>query len=70
MTNKEYNITIGLTPQDIEEITEGQIELFHFIPTYKTEYNDRFNVTIKQVEEGSPLSEKMDLVVDKASSVV
>ena len=67
---KEYSITIGLSPEDIKEITEGEINLFHFIPTDQTEYNDKFNVTIKQVEEDSPLSEKMDLVVDKASSVV
>ena len=66
----EYNITIGLSPEDIKEITEGEINLFHFIPTDETEYNDKFNVTIKQVEEDSPLSEKMNLVVDKASSVV
>ena len=66
----EYNITIGLSPEDIKEITEGEINLFHFLPTHQTEYNDKFNITIKQVAEDSPLSEKMDLVVDKASSVV
>ena len=66
----EYNITIGLSPEDIKEITEGEINLFHFILTDETEYNDKFNVTIKQVEQDSPLSECMNLVVDKASSVV
>ena len=66
----EYNITIGLSPEDIKEITEGQIELFHFIPTDETECNDKFNVTIKQVEEDSPLSEKMNLSVDNTQEQV
>ena len=66
----EYNIKIGLTPEDIKQITEGEINLFHFIPTDETEYNEKINLSIKQVDENTPLSECMNLSVDNTQEQV
>jgi hypothetical protein len=59
---KEYNINLGLTDQDIEEITDGRIKL-HFLPNDETDYNEKITISIAKVEDDAPLSECMDLVV-------
>ncbi len=59
---KEYNINLGLTDQDIEEITDGRIKL-HFLPNDETDYDEKITISIVKVEDDAPLSECMDLVV-------
>ena len=61
---KEYNITLGLTPQEISSIKDGDINKFHFLPTDDTEYKQKITISIKQVDEDSTLSECMNLSVD------
>ena len=61
-TIKEYNITLGLTNQDIEEIADGQIKL-HFLPNDKTDYDEKITIAIRKVEDDAPLLECMDLRV-------
>ena len=62
---KEYNIEIGLTPSDIEDIVNGEMSTLHFLPTDDTDYEDKISVHIKPISEDSTLSEQMNLVVDK-----
>ena len=62
---KEYNIEIGLTPSDIEDIINGEMSTLHFLPTDDTDYEDKISVHIKPISEDSTLSEQMNLVVDK-----
>ena len=62
---KEYNIEIGLTPSDIEDIVNGEMSTLHFLPTDDTDYEDKISVHIKPIHEDSTLSEQMNLVVDK-----
>ena len=62
---KEYNIEIGLTPSDIEDIVNGGMSTLHFLPTDDTDYEDKISVRIKPINEDSTLSEQMNLVVDK-----
>lgn len=59
---KEYNINLGLTDQDIEEITDGRIKL-HFLPNDETDYDEKITISIAKVEDDAPLLECMDLVV-------
>ena len=59
---KEYNINLGLTDQDIEEITDGRIKL-HFLPNDETDYDEKITISIVKVEDDAPLSESMELVV-------
>jgi hypothetical protein len=59
---KEYNINLGLTDQDIEEISDGRIRL-HFLPTSDTDYDEKITISISKVDDDAPLSECMDLVV-------
>ena len=66
---KEYNIQLGLTDEEIQSLLNGEISTFNFIPTDDTEYNDRISVHIKNVEEDSPLSDCMNLVVDNLAEV-
>ncbi len=61
---KEYNIEIGLTPSDIEDIVNGEMSTLHFLPTDDTDYEDKISVRIKPINEDSTLSEQMNLVVD------
>ena len=61
---KDYNIQLGLTHEDIISLFNGEISTFNFIPTEDTDYNDRFRISIKEVEEDTPLSECMKLSVD------
>ena len=59
---KEYNINLGLTNQDIEEISDGRIKL-HFLPNNDTDYDEKITISIGKVEDDAPLSDCMDLVV-------
>ena len=59
---KEYNINLGLTDQDIEEISDGGIKL-HFLPNDETDYDQKITISIGKVDNDATLSECMDLVV-------
>ena len=61
---KDYNIQLGLTQEDINLLLSGEISAFNFVPTEDTDYNDRIRISIKEVEEDTPLSECMKLSVD------
>ena len=61
---KDYNIQLGLTHEDIMLLLSGEISTFNFVPTEDTDYNDRISVSIREVEEDTPLSECMKLSVD------
>ena len=61
---KDYNIQLGLTHEDIMLLLSGEISSFNFVPTEDTDYNDRISISIKEVEEDTPLSECMKLSVD------
>ena len=61
---KDYNIQLGLTHEDIMLLFSGEISAFNFVPTEDTDYNDRIRISIKEVEEDTPLSECMKLSVD------
>ena len=61
---KDYNIQLGLTHEDIMLFLSGEISAFNFVPTQDTDYNDRISISIKEVEEDTPLSECMKLSVD------
>ena len=61
---KDYNIQLGLTHEDIMLLLSGEINTFNFVPTEDTDYNDRISVSIREVEEDTPLSESMKLSVD------
>jgi len=62
---KEYNVEIGLTPSDIQAILDGEMSTLHFLPTDDTDYQDKISVHLKPIDEDAPLSEQMNLVVDK-----
>ena len=62
---KEYNVEIGLTPSDIQAILDGEMSTLHFLPTDDTDYEDKISVHLKPIDEDAPLSEQMNLVVDK-----
>ena len=64
---KDYNIELGLTHEEIISLFSGEISVFNFIPTEDTDYNDRIRISIKEVEEDTPLSECMKLVVDNSN---
>ena len=61
---KDYHIQLGLTHEEIVDLLSGEISTFNFIPTEDTDYNDRIRISIKEVEEDTPLSECMKLSVD------
>ena len=67
--NKQYSITIGLSESDFADIKEGGIKL-HFLPNESTDYNERITISIKSVQEDSPMSECMNLSVDKAEALL
>ena len=67
--NKVYQIEIGLTSQDIENILNDEMSTLHFLPTDDTEYDERISVHIKKVDDDATLSECMNLVVDKLEEV-
>ena len=66
---KQYNISIGLSESDFADIKEGGIKL-HFLPNESTDYNERITISIKSVQEDSPMSECMNLSVDKAEALL
>jgi hypothetical protein len=61
---KDYNIQLGLTQEDINLLLSGEISTFNFVPTEDTDYNDRISISIREVEEDTPLSECMKLSVE------
>ena len=67
--NKEYNITLGLTAQEISSIKNGEHIKFNFLPTELEDFNDRISISIKEVGEDSTLSECMNLSVDNLAEV-
>lgn len=67
--NKAYEIEIGLTSQDIQNILNDEMSTLHFLPTDDTEYDERISVHIKKVDDDATLSECMNLVVDKLREV-
>lgn len=67
--NKAYEIEIGLTSEDIENILKDEMSTLHFLPTDDTEYDERISVHIKKVDDDATLSECMNLVVDNLAEV-
>lgn len=67
--NKAYEIEIGLTSQDIQNILNDEMSTLHFLPTDDTEYDERISVHIKKVDDDATLSECMNLVVDNFAEV-
>ena len=67
--NKEYNITLGLTAQEISSIKDGEHIKFNFLPTELEEFDDRISISIKEIQEDSTLSDSMNLVVDNLAEV-
>jgi hypothetical protein len=67
--NKSYEIEIGLTSEDIENILKNEMSTLHFLPTEETEYDERISVHIKKVDDDATLSECMNLVVDNLEEV-
>ena len=61
---KDYNIQLGLSHEDIMLLLSGEISTFNFVPTEDTDYNDRISISIREVDEDTPLSECMKLSVD------
>jgi len=61
---KDYNIQLGLSHEEIILLLSGEISTFNFIPTEDTDYDDRIRISIKEVEEDTPLSECMKLSID------
>ena len=56
--NKEYNMTLGLTREEINDILNGVPMKFHFL----NEYNSpAISVAIKTMEDNLPLDDYMDL---------
>ena len=45
---KEYNITLGLTAQEISSIKDGEHIKFNFLPTELEEFDDRISISIKE----------------------
>lgn len=66
---KEYNITLGLTAQEISSIKDGEHIKFNFLPTELEEFDDRISISIKEIQEDSTLSDSMNLVVDNLAEV-
>lgn len=66
---KEYNITLGLTAQEISSIKDGEHIKFNFLPTELEEFDDRISISIKEAQEDSTLSDSMNLVVDNLAEV-
>ena len=67
--NKSYDIEIGLTSEDIENLLKNEMSTLHFLPTEETEYDERISVHIKKVDDDATLKECMNLVVDNPAEV-
>ena len=56
--NKEYNMTLGLTRGEINDILNGVPMKFHFL---NEDNSPAISVAIKTMEDGLPLNDYMDL---------
>ena len=56
--NKEYNMTLGLTREEVNSILSGESIKFHFL---NDEDIPAISVAIKTMEDDLPLSDYMDL---------
>ena len=56
--NKEYNMTLGLTREEINDILNGVPMKFHFL---NDDNSPAISVAIKTMEDGLPLDDYMDL---------
>ena len=56
--NKEYNMTLGLTREEINEILNGVPMKFHFL---NEDDSPAISVAIKVMEDDLPLDDYMDL---------
>ncbi len=56
--NKEYNMTLGLTREEINDILNGVPMKFHFL---NEDNSPAISVAIKTMEDGLPLNDYMDL---------
>ena len=65
-STKEYNISLGLTDEEISDLKEGQPVSFIF-----TDKNfPKIKVSLEHKEDDLPLSDYMNLSLDKSSSLV
>jgi len=65
-STKEYNISLGLTDEEISDLKEGQPVSFIF-----TDKNfPKIKVSLEHKEDDLPLSDYMNLSVDKSSEQV
>jgi hypothetical protein len=56
--NKEYNMTLGLTREEINDILNGVPMKFHFL---NEDDSPAISVAIKTMEDDLPLDDYMDL---------
>ena len=63
---KEYNISLGVTDQEISELKKGQPVSFIF----NDENFPKINVAIEHKEDDLPLDDYMNLSVDNAQEQV
>lgn len=56
--NKEYNMTLGLTREEINDILNGVPIKFHFL---NEDNSPAISVAIKVMEDNLPLDDYMDL---------
>ncbi len=56
--NKEYNMTLGLTREEINDILNGVPMKFHFL---NEDNSPAISVAIKTMEDNLPLDDYMDL---------
>jgi len=56
--NKEYNMTLGLTREEINDILNGVPMKFHFL---NEDNSPAISVAIKTMEDDLPLDDYMDL---------
>lgn len=56
--NKEYNMTLGLTREEINDILNGVPMKFHFL---NEDDSPAISVAIKSMEDDLPLDDYMDL---------
>jgi len=65
-STKEYNISLGLTDEEISDLKEGQPVSFIFTD----EDFPKINVTIEHKEDDLPLDDYMKLSVDNTQEQV
>ena len=56
--NKEYNMTLGLTREEINDILNGVPTKFHFL---NDDNSPAISVVVKTMEDDLPLGDYMDL---------